>query len=346
MISCIKIAGVSERDIDLLLLEEFQSSVPFQDWFVSLALERKPDLGRCIEAHRSVTQSTGESDLEVVFADGAGVKTRLLIENKVNAGLQPQQAERYRLRGENYRASGACANYHTIIVAPERYFGNGANTKGFDSRITYESILEWFLQAEALGARREYKVALLRSALDKGTLGYQPEEDAPTTDFWRAYWSYARDHAPELEMRPPSSKPSGSAFIYFRPPSLPRQIGICHKFRRGQVDLQLGGMGRRLNEVHAVLGRHLDPDMSLAGAAKSAAIRLSVPVLSIEAPFADQLEKVRIGLDAANRLLRWFMAHGEECCAFVAGAERRRRRADRARSRHERDVPEGKGEDR
>ncbi len=65
----LNISGVSERDVDLLLLEEFLSSLAFQEWFVAQALGPDVRLGRLVEAKRSVTDSTGESDLEVAFSD-------------------------------------------------------------------------------------------------------------------------------------------------------------------------------------------------------------------------------------------------------------------------------------
>ena len=80
------IAGISERDIDLLLLEEFQSATGLEDWFVAQTLGLSVRLGEGVSADRSVSQSTGESDLEIVFSDQGGT-TCLLIENKVNAGL-------------------------------------------------------------------------------------------------------------------------------------------------------------------------------------------------------------------------------------------------------------------
>ena len=305
----ISIAGVSERDVDLLLLEEFQSSASFQDWFVTQILGSGTTLGRCISANRSVTQSTGESDLEVSFATDIGSVTRILIENKVNAGLQPLQAERYRLRGNAYIVRNECSAYHTVVVAPERYFGASASTKGFDHRVTYEQLRTWFENAESIGERRTYKVALLTSAIEKGMLGYQPEEDLATTTFWRAYWLLAREHAPELEMREPAGKPSGSTFVLFRPPTLPQGVDICHKLTHGYVDLQLRGMGNHLNAVHAALGAHLAPGMRLARAAKSAAVRVITPALDMNAPLEAQRKAAVEGLESARQLLRWFVDH-------------------------------------
>lgn len=305
------IAGVSERDIDLLLLEEFQASPAFQEWFVAQALGSDVHLGSCIEAVRSVTHSTGESDLEVTFATDDGTRTRIMIENKVTAGLQPLQAQRYLSRGTEYTARGLCAAFHTVIVAPSCYFGPSETHKGFGSRITYEQILAWFEEAKYLGERRNYKITLLRSAIDKGTLGYQPEEDAPTTDFWRSYWRLALRYAPELEMAEPRSKPSGSSFIHFRPPILPRGIDIVHKFNFGYVDLHLRGMGKRLNEVRAVLGSRFETGMTLETATKSAAIRLGVPQLNASTPMAQQEQAAIVGIDGAKRLLAWFLANQE-----------------------------------
>ncbi len=129
----ISIAGVSERDVDLLLLEEAQSETGFAEWLVEEALGATSDLGECVGARRSVMHLTGESDLEIDYEDENGEVSRLLIENKVGAGLQPQQAERYRQRGDSYLATGKCTTYHTILLAPAQYFGEVDSAKGFDA---------------------------------------------------------------------------------------------------------------------------------------------------------------------------------------------------------------------
>jgi hypothetical protein len=304
----IEIAGVSERDMDLLLLEEFQSSQGFQQWFIRQVLGKDARLGELISAQRSITQSIGESDLEIAFADPSGGQVRFLIENKVNAGFQPEQAKGYRKRGDSYVTQKHSASCHTVIVAPARYFGEGESTKGFDKKITYEAVRDWFAGAAELGERRKYKLALLQSAIDKGTVGYQPVEDRPVTEFWRAYWLFAREHAPELEMSEPSqSKPSGSSFVYFRPHTLQRGVEICHKLTKGYVDLQINHLGKRLNELHHSLSTHLRNDVTLKQAGQSAAIRIDVPVLDLSRPFAEQVPQVQVGLTAALDHLHWFL---------------------------------------
>jgi len=64
---------VAERDIDLLLLEEYHVSAGFRSWLIGQAFEPDFYCGQFIEARHSVNHITlGESDLVVLFADGAG----------------------------------------------------------------------------------------------------------------------------------------------------------------------------------------------------------------------------------------------------------------------------------
>ena len=303
------ITGVCERDIDLLLLEEFQAGSGFADWFVNRFFGDDSGLVACIDAKKSVTQSTGESDLEVDLAGVDGTVTRVMIENKVGAGLQPQQAERYRQRGEGYLRAGDCGAYWTTIAAPRRYFGTKTSRKGFDFRLDYEDLLEWFHQAEELGIRRAYKVLLLRSAIEKGTLGYQPVEDAAATKFWHLYWETSRQVAPGLELKEPGGKPPRSGRVHYLPPDLPVGTKILHKLRRSIVDLQLHGLGPRTNAMNERLQALLESDMSVTRTSKSAVVRLTAPKVEPQMPFGPQAEDVKTGIVAAARLYEWALRH-------------------------------------
>lgn len=83
MLPIISISSVSERDVDLLLLEEFLSSARFSQWFLQKVLGEALADWLCVKAARSVTNSIGESDLEVAFKGPDGLTHLLLIENKV-----------------------------------------------------------------------------------------------------------------------------------------------------------------------------------------------------------------------------------------------------------------------
>ncbi len=306
MVSSVSISGVCERDIDLLLLEEFIASFEFLQWFIDQVTKSAVEVKRLLDAQRSVTQSNGESDLEVLLQNANGHQVCVLIENKINAGLQPQQAERYQQRGENYLAQEKCANFYTVIVAPERYFGSDTNLKGFAAKVTYEQIRAWFSNQD-MGDRRRYKELLLESAIGKGITGYQPITDPVVTDFWRQYWELAREYAPELKMREPGAKPAGSNFIEFRQTGLPGDIVVVHKLPSGCVDLQFCGMAEQLSELKNRFGNNVDVDMSFTKAKKSGCIRLYVPSINVARDFVQQKNSILQGVNAARRLLKLYL---------------------------------------
>ncbi len=302
----IGVSGLCERDVDLLLLEEFASSPKFARWFLSQAgIDIIGDI-RVESAMRSVTTSRGESDLEVFVSHGGGI-TCLLVENKIHAVFQPRQAERYRERGATHLEGGQCTEFSTILVAPSAYVGSKKDDlKGFDSVVTYEDVSTWLGQAEPRSMRRRYKRVILERAITKATLGYHPEDDAEVTEFWRLYWELVQREVPELEMEEPGAKPSRAGFVYFRPGGMPTDVCIVHKLARGHVDLQFSGMADNLEEIRHRYASWLESGMSIKRAGKSGVIRVKVPAVYPGEEMASQLDDVRTGLQQATRLLRWF----------------------------------------
>lgn len=297
-----RIAGVSERDTDLLLLEEFMSSPGFCAFFLG-AIGMENQGYRYVEGARSVTDSTGESDLEIVFESSSVDRLICLVENKINAGFQPRQAERYRERGANHVRQGRCATFVTVLLAPGVYFPG--DTKGFDVRLEYEDVRDWFGRSDLPDGRKSYKVSVLTSAIEKSSSGYQMIADSAVGEFWRDYWRLCLDIAPDLGMREPENKPAGSTFVYFYDAVLPKGVDLVHKMNHGHFDLQFAGMGEQLAEMREIYGSRLDEDMKIVRAAKSASIRLTVPKLAVADPLDEQHEAVLACLAAGRRLLQW-----------------------------------------
>ena len=52
-------------------------------------------------------------------------------------------------------------------MAPEVCFRSAAENYGFDAEINYESIFCWLSAAERMNPRIKYKLALLRTAIDR-----------------------------------------------------------------------------------------------------------------------------------------------------------------------------------
>lgn len=306
MTDYIKIAGVSERDTDLLLLEEFTASPDFVQFF----LERigLTDKGYSfLEASRSVTDSTGESDLEVMLTGSDGQKFVFMLENKVNAGFQPKQAERYRARGMTYVNHGKIDGFTTVLVAPARYFDG--DKKGFDHRVDYEAVRDWFERSTLPPGRKHYKISVLTSAIEKSTSGYQMVADAPVSNLWRDYWTLAWKVAPEFCMAEPNNKPASSSFIYFGDTGLPRGVVLVHKFAYGHFDLQFAGMGNRTMELRERYGTKMLPEMQIVKAAKSASIRVMVPPISVADTLEQQRDSVIAAMEAGKKLLAWGLAN-------------------------------------
>lgn len=304
----IRIAGISERDTDLMLLEEFVSSPAFGEFFV-----RKTGACRTcrlLNAARSVTSANGESDLEVVVESQDGKRILLLVENKVNAGFQPNQAIRYRERGQAYVQNGKADSFFTVLVAPQRYFPG--DTKGFDARLNYEDIRDFIAGSHLSDGRKRYKTALLAGAIEKSTAGYQMVADAAVSDFWRDYWRLSLEVAPDLRLERPDNKPAGAGFVYFYRTGLPKAVVPVHKLPHGYFDLQFASMGSKLNEMHAAFDSRLETGMTIEKAAKSASVRLRVPVLSTADPLDRQREAAIQGFEGGKKLVEWARNHIDE----------------------------------
>jgi hypothetical protein len=97
------LATVVERDIDLLLMEEFHLSEDFVCWFCGkIGFDAVTFAG----AWHSVSDTDGQTDLLLrVLREERRVG--VLIENKVGAPEQDLQGERYHLRGIRSREAGS-----------------------------------------------------------------------------------------------------------------------------------------------------------------------------------------------------------------------------------------------
>lgn len=279
------------------------SSRLFLSWLLSQVPSWPKDSRELLTAARSVNQVNGESNLELTISDNAGHVGKLLIENKLSAGFQPHQLARYRERAAMYVQRGDCAHSAVILFAPSVYAHRSAGGE-VDAVVSYEAVETW-LAATDSDQRIGYKLQLMRSALEKHRLGYNPQTDAAVTDFWNLYWREAMTVARELELAEPGPKPAGAGFVWFFPTGLPGDLNLCHKLAKGFVDLHFPEWGHRVEALRDEIGPFLECEMEIGRANKSAAIRIRVPVLNAGRPLAEQVDAVRQGLGAARRLCSW-----------------------------------------
>jgi len=304
-----KFGSVSERDIDFLLLEEFNVCTEFSSWFYTKVTGEDNPLVCKGAWHSIVDSALGESDLVVLYADGSA----LLLENKVDAVAQPEQGERYRLRGKKGTEEGQWTSFQTCMVAPDMYLQKSSDSQCYDSRVSYEEIQQWFLTARVDDLRGAYKAKLVEEAITQNRRGYTFVTDQQVSQFWIQYWQFATSKYPELEMKRPGNKPSNADWPVFKPVNLNKRFSIVHKLSRGDLDLQISGAATVLNLLKE---RITDVDISVEKANKSAAVRIKVPPIDCHQPFDSQVAAAEQGMTAAVRLL--IIAHQLERMSSIS----------------------------
>jgi len=299
---------IEERDVDLMLLEEASCEPGFQKFLAVQALEAGQDWTFLEGANSISTVSHGESDLLLIYGSGLRVAA-LLIENKIAANFMPEQADRYRRRGEEGIRNGHWAEYVTMLVAPKRYLTADLSGHVFDRHMAYEDLLAWFERPDA-GARGAWRAALIKRACggSKSTI-YRRVVDEATTRFFHDYWTIASSEYPDLRMKRDKDRPAGSTWVQFHPDiGLPAHVSLHHKAAE-TFAADLSFSRTNVEDLHAAATALLEPDMFVEQRQKSAVIRIATTPVSVAIGCAAQDGTVRSGLEAARRLSNFFVQH-------------------------------------
>lgn len=299
---------IEERDIDLMLLEEISCEAGFQQLISVKALDATVEW-EFIEAANSIsTVSHGESDLVAIFRAGDRIAA-VMVENKITANFMPEQADRYRRRGERGIVDGHWSEYATMLMAPRRYLTADLHGHVFDQHLAYEDLLPWFRRDEA-GLRGRWRAALLeRACVGSKSTVYKRVVDEATTAFFVDYWQLAAQDYPMLRMKREKDRPAKSTWVRFYPDvGLPKHIEVWHKAAETfAADLQFART--RVEDLHAAAAHLLEPGMALEQRQKSAVIRIPTTPLSVAKGCSAQETDVRAGLDACVRLMEFYRMH-------------------------------------
>jgi hypothetical protein len=188
-----------ERDIDLLLAEEFSVSAAFAAWFLSKTKYFKEADARVVNVYVSRSDRSGESDLVVVFEKlGEGTRFALHIEDKIDAPLQPEREARYRLRGETEVLRGDYSELEVILCSPESYPQVHAEAASFDSFVTYEAISVFLKDHNGEELRSLYRSNFIATAAMKNANTWVRADDARTNAFWKAAYDIATHCCPAI----------------------------------------------------------------------------------------------------------------------------------------------------
>jgi hypothetical protein len=167
----------TERDIDVLLVEELIASTDFQQWIAKRAgWSENFGSSRVLHSKRR-TRNRREIDIHVeLWTANEDKPIVLLVENKLDADEQPDQAESY--REELERIAGKCTFAAMLIVCPKSYASaQTVFVSKFDAIIFYEDIIEFMksrmpLTPAELHRRLQFRTELLEQALHKYRRGY------------------------------------------------------------------------------------------------------------------------------------------------------------------------------
>ena len=304
---------VSEKDIDLLLLEELTVSRPFGLWFARQGGLEVSDWAELVGAWHSVSDPTlGESDLLAVWREQNGSRSALLIEDKIDACAQPQQGARYRLRGQKGIEDGDWDCFETCMVAPARYLESSKDGRVYGATISYEDVREFLGIGPHADERSSYRGYVLLSAIEQQRRGYSPEIDEHVSRFWIAFWHASLERCPRLGMSEPEPKPAGAGWIWVRLPELGGRRWIAFKLLMGIVDLQVDGYADQTERINRLCVDTLGGEIRACRTGKSASLRVEVDPVDVTQDFESQLASVESAFDGATRLLEaWKEIQGE-----------------------------------
>jgi hypothetical protein len=235
----------------------------------------------------------------------------VMIEDKIDAPLQPEQANRYRQRGEQGIRDGGWGRFTTCLCAPESYLAEERSKEEWCSYISLESVSEW---AKRSNDRHDaFLAAICEEAVAKRE-SLVSDKSPEATEFWKSYRLLARQLLPEVDItRLGPSVGLASPWPRFGAAALPANVLLEHKPQQGRVDLTFAKS--TLEALRRRFPATLPFDVNFVKAGESAALRIAVPPVDHLRPFSGQEEQVLSALAAVDRLL----AIGRQILATASG---------------------------
>ena len=293
--------GISERDMDLLFLEEFALNKDFVSLFLQKTGNTELFSYKIISEEISLTDAAlGESDLTIVL-EKDGHKVALLVEDKIHATAQPRQYERYVERGEKGVREKIYDAFYIFLIAPEEYIKNNSSAAKYPLKVTYEECQKLF--AEPITVRNQLRYQQFSEAIKQAHRPYNKIVDTVSTVFWSKYVCYLHTHYPNIELRSKVKEKSKNGDWPTYKTSLDlKPVYIHHKMNmRGveysYIDLTFNGLAAHREELKGLLKDMLReqyiPQFGIHKAGNSAVLRLVAPkCLDWQIPFEEQIATV------------------------------------------------------
>jgi hypothetical protein len=294
-----------ESEVDSIVVEEIFCSKDFQNYLLSkMSLKDNSEL---IGAWKNIMPTNfGECDIVIEFIEN-NKKLAILIEDKIDAPEQPQQAERYHKTGKLLVQEGKIDQYISCLLCPKDYFKEGAPMEKYDKKITYEELLEYFEQQEN-SKRIQFKKMILQNGIIRAKTGYMQNIDEKTNNFYQYYEGIGRKNNPELEFQYKKPFTKDQSWVDIKPEMFSKNIKIIHKGDRGFVDLQISKID--IDEFRKFMQDKLREGMTIHNTGKSFSVRILVsklPQVSSMEKFEMYGDQIADALNAASRLMQWYL---------------------------------------
>jgi hypothetical protein len=153
------------------------------------------------------------------------------------------------------------------------------------------------------GPRADFKGHLLLGAIEQQRRGYSPKVDPVITRFFTEYWEFSESLFSELRFSHVPSRPAGSTWAEFYPQSLPKDRKIIHKVPEGCVDLQIAGLGVRVEDLNQLNPALTETGLQFVRTQKSASLRAMAQKMNPREDFTSQRESALLALKYAFRLM-------------------------------------------
>ena len=118
MDTMLTLTHATERDVDILLIEEMKCSPAFVEWFAGLVATEMAIAIPCETSSvaHSKRRIHNRREIDITLSiNGGGGRTMLLVENKLDTGAQPFQAESYRSEAQSLISTGEAG---AVFICP------------------------------------------------------------------------------------------------------------------------------------------------------------------------------------------------------------------------------------
>lgn len=308
-------AGITERDMDLLFLEEFTASKTFanlffsqigvNDYQIEKVIHSQHLTGeRIVVAEAGAETSRGESDMTILYRHEGSLHA-LLIEDKINACAQPNQYQRYVYRGNNAIKCNEYTSYHIFLVAPEQYIGS-CLASDYPLTVSYEEILQYFQSQDT--ERAAFKASLLVKAINKERFSYVIQiPSQKVMDFYDSYIDYVTNNNKVFHIETSKGAQHGSKSSWIVFSTKYPNIKIKHK-TRSSVDMLIK-MGQdetkrqeAISQLETILSEIHETPASLLEFSQELCVRINVPSLDRSCSVYEQIESMNKCMSAIGQL--------------------------------------------